>query len=310
MNARIWIQQAKANLSVLIKDVGTGLLEFSHNSLALVGLAVVTAGVFFSGEAQLRTKAETLVLGWLQDRHEERAEQEGNLLASLHEPGAVRRATAADPSELTREQAAVANWLSKRYRVAVEPVSRLVQEAWTLGPRAQIEPSLIMAVVAIESSFNPFAQSPMGAQGLMQVMTRVHDDKYRVFGGTLAAFDPVSNLRVGVQILRDCATRFGGVTHGLRCYVGATHPEVTDNGYVQKVLAEQKVIKDVAAGKVVPFNILLNPPTAPAATSPAAGPSAAASPPATAKPVASLAREVADPAPAASPTTVAMAAGR
>jgi hypothetical protein len=59
-------------------------------------------------------------------------------------------------------------------------------------------------VVAIESNFNPFAQSAVGAQGLMQVMTRVHNQKYEAFGGTLAAFDPVSNLRVGVQVLREC----------------------------------------------------------------------------------------------------------
>jgi len=256
MNARIWVQQAQANMTVLAKDVGTGLLEFSHNSLALVGLAVVSALVFFSGEAHLRDKAEGVVLGWLQGRHEERAERDGNLLASLHEPGAVRRATATDPADLTKEQAAVANWLSKRYRVAMEPISRLVQEAWALGPRAQIDPVLIMAVVAIESGFNPFAQSPMGAQGLMQVMTRVHDDKYQAFGGTLAAFDPVSNLRVGVQILRDCAARFGGVSNGLRCYVGAIHPDMTDNGYAQKVMAEHKALKDVAAGRAVPINLV------------------------------------------------------
>lgn len=256
MNARMWIQDARANLGVLVRDIGTGLLEFSHNGLALVGLAVVAGLVFISGEAQLRLQAEQAVLGWLKDRHEERAEQNGDLLPSLAEPGASRRATASDPSHLTKEQAAVASWLSKRYRVAVEPVSRLVQEAWALGPRAQIDPTLIMAVVAIESSFNPFAQSPMGAQGLMQVMTRVHDDKFQAFGGTLAAFDPVSNLRVGVQVLRDCVTRSGGLNPGLRCYVGATHPEVTDNGYVQKVMAEFRAIKDVAAGRTVPFNLV------------------------------------------------------
>ena len=58
--------------------------------------------------------------------------------------------------------------------------------------------------MAVESSFNPFAQSPVGAQGLMQVMTKVHDDKYEAFGGSHAAFDPVTNLRVGVQVLKEC----------------------------------------------------------------------------------------------------------
>ena len=58
--------------------------------------------------------------------------------------------------------------------------------------------------MAVESSFNPFAQSPVGAQGLMQVMTHVHGDKYESFGGKLAAFDPVTNLRVGVKVLKEC----------------------------------------------------------------------------------------------------------
>jgi hypothetical protein len=80
----------------------------------------------------------------------------------------------------------------------------LVQEAWQIGQRAGLDPTLILAIMAVESSFNPFAQSPVGAQGLMQVMTRVHDDKYEAFGGVHAAFDPVSNLRVGVQVLKDC----------------------------------------------------------------------------------------------------------
>ena len=88
--------------------------------------------------------------------------------------------------------------------MAPEPVSRLVQEAWTVGERVKLDPTLILAIMAVESSFNPFAQSPVGAQGLMQVMTKVHDDKYEAFGGNHAAFDPVTNLRVGVQVLKEC----------------------------------------------------------------------------------------------------------
>ncbi len=76
------------------------------------------------------------------------------------------------PRELNRQQAAVAHWISRRYQVAPEPVSRLVQEAWAVGQKAQLDPTLILAIMAVESSFNPFAQSPVGAQGLMQVMTQ------------------------------------------------------------------------------------------------------------------------------------------
>jgi soluble lytic murein transglycosylase-like protein len=245
------MKSVRASCGVFVRDVGNGLLEVSHNGLALLGLAVVAVVVFFAGHADLRHELEANALGWLQERHGARSERNGNLLVALAEPDAAARATAADPKELSRQQAAVANWLSRRYRVAPEPVSRLVQEAWQLGQRAQLDPTLILAIMAIESSFNPFAQSPVGAQGLMQVMTRVHDDKYEVFGGLRAAFDPVTNLRVGVQVLKECIARAGSLEGGLRFYVGAANlPD--DGGYAAKVLGEQAYLKQVAAGKAVP----------------------------------------------------------
>ena len=110
----------------------------------------------------------------------------------------------------------------------------------------------------MESSFNPFAQSPVGAQGLMQVMTKVHDDKYVAFGGRHAAFDPVTNLRVGVQVLKECIARAGSLEAGLRFYVGAANL-VNDGGYAGKVLAEQGQLRLVANGKAVPPTISVAP---------------------------------------------------
>ena len=114
--------------------------------------------------------------------------------------------------------------------------------------RTKLDPTLILAVMAVESSFNPFAQSPVGAQGLMQVMTRVHTDKYEGFGGHLAAFDPVANLRVGVKVLQECIARAGSLEGGLRYYVGAAYlPD--DGGYAAKVLAEHFRLRQVANGR-------------------------------------------------------------
>lgn len=251
------------SLGVFLSDVGHGLLEISHNTLALLGLLVVAAAVFAFGQADLRQQVEARTLAWLLLRQEARALESGNMLTTVAEQDAVARATAIDPNELTRQQAAVALWLAKRYKVAPEPIGRLVHEAWQIGQRAGIEPTLILAVMAVESSFNPFAQSPVGAQGLMQVMTRVHDDKYEAFGGIHAAFDPISNLRVGVQVLKDCIARAGSLHDGLRQYVGAAG--ATDGGYVAKVLSEQSHLRAVADGKSVP-------PNAPAVASPTAEP--------------------------------------
>jgi len=243
--------------SVFLRDLGNGLLEVSHNGLALLGLVVVALGLFVASKAELRQEMETTALGWLQARHEARAEPAEGESTALSEPDAVNRATAANPQHLTSQQAAVAHWLARRYRVAPEPVSRLVQEAWIVGPRVGVEPTLILAIMAVESSFNPFAQSTVGAQGLMQVMTRVHDDKYERFGGILAAFDPVANLKVGVQVLKECIVRAGSVEAGLRYYVGAGN-QTDDSGYAGKVLAEQGYLKHVAGGRAVPPTAPLN----------------------------------------------------
>lgn len=267
------------SITVFLSDVAQGLLEVSHNMLALLGLVLAATTLFAASRAELRHDAETWALGWLQARQEAR-EPALALAAELGEPDAVSRATASDPRELSRQQAAVAQWLSRRYRVAPEPVSRLVQEAWSVGQKANLDPTLILAIMAVESSFNPFAQSAVGAQGLMQVMTKVHNEKYEAFGGNHAAFDPVTNLRVGVQVLKECITRAGSLEAGLRFYVGAGNL-ADDTGYAGKVLSEQSSLRLVASGRSVPMRApttVATPavkPDAPAATPPAV-PTAAA----------------------------------
>lgn len=262
---------------VFLRDVGAGLLEVSHNSLALLGLCVVGVALFAGGRDEMRTLVERHALDWLLARQEARAPAVAQVdatpeLATEREPDAVDRATAVDPGDLPKPQAAVAQWLSRRYKVAPEPVSRLVQEAWAVGHRMSLDPTLILAVMAVESSFNPFAQSPVGAQGLMQVLTRVHDDKYEAFGGVRAAFDPVANLRVGVLVLKECIARAGGLEAGLRSYVGATLSG-EDGGYVGKVLSEQIHLRQVVEGR----NVAVNAPNAATAT-PAAAPVPAEAP--------------------------------
>jgi hypothetical protein len=244
---------AAQSLSVFVRDVGRGMLEVSHNTLALVGLAALALGLFAASRAEVRQQVEQVALQWLQTRHEEREAASGNILVGVADTDAVGRATAADLKQLTREQATLAVWIARRYKVAPEPIGALVLEAWTIGQRAKLDPTLILAIMAVESSFNPFAQSPVGAQGLMQVMTRIHDEKYEAFGGNHAAFDPISNLRVGVQVLKECIARAGSVQEGLKYYVGAALLE-NDAGYAGRVMAEQGHMRAVADGRSVPLN--------------------------------------------------------
>ncbi len=248
------------------KSAWQGVVEIGHNSLAVVGLACIGVVLFFSGDSALRHQIERQALEWLNLRHGALVSgiaevNTVDLLADLNEPEAVARATARPLSALPRQQAQVASWIARRYRVAPEPIARLVQEAWLIGKKANLDPTLILAIMAIESSFNPFAQSPVGAQGLMQVMTHVHDDKYASFGGKLAAFDPVTNLRVGVQVLTECIARAGGsLEAGLKFYVGAANlPD--DGGYAERVLSEQNYLRQVAEGQNVAVTVPFQRPT-------------------------------------------------
>jgi hypothetical protein len=146
-------------------------------------------------------------------------------------------------------QKRVTEYLSKRYRVADGAIKRVVAVAWEAAEDARIDPLLVLAVTAVESSMNPFAQSSVGAQGLMQVHTRVHTEKFEMHGGEEAALDPLANVRVGTVILADLVRRGGSVERGLQLYVGAGNmPD--DGGYGTRVLAEHGRLKMAAAGRV------------------------------------------------------------
>jgi len=228
------------SLANIADDIARGFFEITHNSFALVGLAVVFAVITLTARPDLRQVGESRLMSWLQERQE--------AAIGFTEPDAIDRATAANPKDLPKQQAAVAFWLSRKYGVAPEPLSVLVAEAFEIGQKAKLDPTLILAIMAIESGFNPFAQSPVGAQGLMQVMTKIHHDKYENFGGKLAAFDPVTNLRVGVKVLQECIARAGSIEAGLKFYVGAANLE-TDGGYAAKVMAEHARLQAVANGR-------------------------------------------------------------
>ena len=168
-----------ASIKTTLGDTYRGFLDITHNSVALLGTLFAVGLIVLSARGDLRQSAEQQLLGWLLQRQE--ATMDEPLIAV--EPTAIDRVTAADPGDLPKQQANVTFWLSRKYRVAPEPLGALVAEAFEIGEKAKLDPTLILAVMAIESRFNPFAQSPVGAQGLMQVLTRVHTEKYEDFGG-------------------------------------------------------------------------------------------------------------------------------
>jgi soluble lytic murein transglycosylase-like protein len=187
------------------------------------------------------------------------------LVSAFQVPSPLATAPAVDPVEeaaapagsptetptalVDPRQKHVVQYLSRRYRVAEEATRMLVSAAFQIGKESKLDPLLILSVVAIESSLNPFAESAMGAQGLMQVMTRVHAERFEPHGGHLAALDPIANMTVGSAILNDMIIRGGSIERGLQLYVGAGNlPD--DGGYGARVLGERARLALAATGKV------------------------------------------------------------
>jgi soluble lytic murein transglycosylase-like protein len=139
---------------------------------------------------------------------------------------------------------AVGDYLARRYRVSSEMTTAVVAEAHAIGAELKLDPLLILAVIAVESRFNPLAESVMGAKGLMQVIPRYHTDKFDPLGGEKVAFDLQANIVVGAKILKEYLRRTGDIADALQLYVGATSDE-NENGYSGKVMAEREKLGKV-----------------------------------------------------------------
>ena len=249
-NIEVPLKNARSGLATVADDIAQGFFLVTHNSLALLGMAVVFAVITLLARPDLRDTGELKLMAWLQERRVAVVQPQVSEFPKEAEPTAT-----AKPKILSSQQVAIASWISKKYSVAQEPVGALVAEAFEIGQNVKLDPTLILAIMAIESGFNPFAQSPVGAQGLMQVMTQIHHDKYANLGGKRAAFDPMANLRVGVKVLQECISRAGSVEGGLKYYVGAANLP-SDGGYASKVMAERDRLLAVVAGKRPPTSRL------------------------------------------------------
>jgi soluble lytic murein transglycosylase-like protein len=241
---------------VSVSKAARGVLTTAQHTLTVFGLSAVAVIALLYGNPDLAKQFYQFV----SPEPMPAARIEAPALSALME--APAHAVEAEPAPLTAEekvlqgskkqQEFVTSWLSRRYRVAGDAANMLVSTAYVTASETKLDPLLILAVMAIESGFNPFAESPVGAQGLMQVMSKIHHEKFQDMGGTQAALNPVANIRVGAQILKEYVQRGGSVEAGLKSYVGAAAFE-TDSGYGSRVLAEWNRLKQVARGKNVPI---------------------------------------------------------
>jgi soluble lytic murein transglycosylase-like protein len=240
-----------------------GFFTAAHRALLLLGLSAIAAlcMMFFKPNLADRLKALSPFVDAAKPEPAVAATPAplSNLLDTssrpLAAPGSAASGTLAD-KELKnvvtpRQQQWITRWLSKRYHVAGDAAKMLVSASYLTAQETELDPLLILAVMSIESGLNPFAESAMGAQGLMQVMSKVHHDKFEELGGVKAALNPLANIKVGSLILKDYVTRGGSVEAGLKLYVGAAAFD-NDGGYGSRVLAEYHRLKEVATGKNVP----------------------------------------------------------
>jgi soluble lytic murein transglycosylase-like protein len=148
-----------------------------------------------------------------------------------------------------KERQAVASHLAAKYRISMAESLRYVSHAIEVANEVNLDPVLLLAVMATEPSFIPNAQSRAGAQGLMQVLTRVHTEKFEPYGGVVAAFVPEANIRVGALILKACIAKAGSLEAGLRSYLGAPNASSGPNSYTYKVITEREELNEVARNR-------------------------------------------------------------
>lgn len=157
---------------------------------------------------------------------------------AMFDPGALEQGA------LSQQMQRVCEWVAKRYRVSGDELAPVLAEAESSARSAGLDPLLIVAMMAVESSFNPLAESKMGARGLMQVIPRWHMDKIGEGAHEDVLFDPVVNVQVGTQVLVEGLQRYGSLQAALQYYNGArSDPEAR---YTKKVLSIKAQLASVA----------------------------------------------------------------
>jgi soluble lytic murein transglycosylase-like protein len=139
----------------------------------------------------------------------------------------------------------LAEHLARRYRISAEAAEATIGAAYRAADENGLDPLLVLAVIGVESSFNPAAESHKGAKGLMQIVPRYHLATLTEYGGEALVHEPHVNVTVGARILVEYIERNGGVEAGLQRYNGAAKD--AEARYAQRVIAERDRLQGVLA---------------------------------------------------------------
>ena len=148
---------------------------------------------------------------------------------------------------LEPSQRVLVEHLSRRYYIAAEATERMVGAAYRAAREVGLDPLLVLAVISVESRFNPIAESVMGAKGLMQIIPKYHRAKLEEHGGEEAVLDPESNILIGARILQEYVYRTGSLEGGLQFYNGAFWDGTAQ--YAHKVMAERERLEAIVRAK-------------------------------------------------------------
>ena len=141
-----------------------------------------------------------------------------------------------------RQKKRLIEWIASHYRIPSSNSDLFVTTAYKAAFDLGLDPHLILAVMAVESRFKPNARGAGGANGLMQVVTHIHTRRFQPYGGVKMAMDPVVNIKVGAQLLKDLIKMKGSVVGGVRAYAGG------NGGYNSKVMVQYRKMKSDATG--------------------------------------------------------------
>jgi flagellum-specific peptidoglycan hydrolase FlgJ len=136
----------------------------------------------------------------------------------------------------------LARYIQARYAVPAQKASTIVSEALRSGSQQGLDPKLILAVIAVESTFKERAVSRRGARGLMQVKADAHHGKVKAIGGTHALFNTGKNIHTGSKILANYLDdHHGNLRRALLNYSGSR--KNSRSSYPDKVLHVYRDLK-------------------------------------------------------------------
>lgn len=167
------------------------------------------------------------IIGWIRPVAEEVPD------VPVPEPTPV----AAKPEPLDPRAQKAALFIASNYRIAREASELIAREAFKAGKENSVDPLLMLAIIGVESRFNPIAESHAGALGLTQAMPESHPEKVagvrRDQGGHI--LNIADNIQIGAKIIGEYMRKFdGNAVLALQQYNGSLKD--TTRVYSKKVL--------------------------------------------------------------------------